>query len=151
MLEYYRFKKIHELFIKGREKEAIEQLAELQKRYIALCDNNTNLKMQVQEFEDILYLSRNLIFDQQFYWLITGRIKQGPFCPTCYDLDGILIRLSGEKNLRQCSLCNSQFVVKNEENALVQNSSTNHESCSAYVPQQAQQQKRSAKILPFVR
>ncbi len=148
MLEYYKFKKIHELFIKGREHEALEQLSELQKRYIALCDSNTNLKIQIQEYEDILYLSRNLVFDEQFYWLITGRIKQGPFCPTCYELDGMLIRLSGEREVRRCSQCNAEFtppagVEKTEKLAAGNDNTTN------FTYQVSKRQR--GKIIPFVR
>ena len=63
MLDYYRFKEIHDLFMKGKTEEARHVLMEMQSRYVSLCDENTMLKMQVQEFEDILYLSRNLVFD----------------------------------------------------------------------------------------
>ncbi len=109
MLEYHRFKTVHDLYMKGRGDEARQQLAGLQRRYVALCDENTTLKMQVQEYEDILYLARNLAFDGWFYWLTTGSIKQGPFCPTCYNRDGLLMRLSGEAHERFCSSCREVY------------------------------------------
>ena len=71
-------------------------LMEMQARYIAVCDENALLKMQVHEFEDILYLARNLVFDGSCYWLVAGGIKQGPFCPRCYNREGALIRLDAE-------------------------------------------------------
>lgn len=110
MLDYYRFKTVSDLFMQGKLEEARLELAELQRRYVAICDENTTLKMQVQEYEDILYLSRNLILDGKYYWLITGSIKQGPFCPTCYDRDGLLMRLAGEPGERFCTACRSTFV-----------------------------------------
>ncbi len=109
MLEYYRFKEIHDLFLKGKVDEARQHMAELQARYIALCDENSMLRTQIQGYEDILYLSRNLIFDGAFYWLVTGSIKQGPFCPVCYNRDGLLLRLADDGVSRQCLSCGSRF------------------------------------------
>ncbi len=109
MLEYYRFKEIHDLFLKGRTDEARQHMAELQGRYVALCDENSMLRTQIQGYEDILYLARNLIFDGAFYWLVTGSIKQGPFCPACYNRDGLLLRLADDGIARQCLSCNSSF------------------------------------------
>lgn len=110
MLDYYRFKTVSDLFMQGKTEEARLELAELQRRYVALCDENTTFKMQVQEYEDILYLSRNLILDGKYYWLITGSIKQGPFCPHCYDKDGLLMRLAGDPGERYCTVCRNSFV-----------------------------------------
>ena len=93
MLDYSRFKDIDELFVRGRHDEARHLLMEMQSRYIAVCDENSTLRMQVHEYEDILYLSRNLVFDGACYWLVTGGIKQGPFCRHCYNRSGALIRL----------------------------------------------------------
>lgn len=109
MLEYYRFKDIYELFLKGKVEEAKQSMQELQARYLALCDENISLRSQVQGYEDILYLSRNLVFDGTFYWLTTGSIKQGPFCPTCYNRDGLLLRLTDDGKSRQCLTCGAQF------------------------------------------
>ena len=105
MLEFYRFREVHELFSKGLLDDARIALAELQQRFITLCDENNLLKQQVKEFEDVLYLSRNLVFDGAVYWLITGKIKQGPFCQDCYNREGLLIRLTDGLSFWQCSQC----------------------------------------------
>lgn len=105
MLEYYKFKEINDLFLKGRIEEARHLLTEMQTRYVALSDENILLRSQVQEFEDILYLSRNLVFDGFCYWLMTGEIKQGPFCETCYNRDGVLVRLDSRSKSWQCPSC----------------------------------------------
>lgn len=109
MLEYYRFKEISDLFATGRQEEAKLRLMELQARYVHLCDENTVLRTQMQGYEDILYLSRNLIFDGTYYWLITGSIKQGPFCPTCYNRDGLLLRLADDGITRRCAVCSTRY------------------------------------------
>lgn len=109
MLEFFRFKEIHELYARGEAEEARRQLSELQARYVNLCDENAVLRTQIQGYEDILHLSRSLIFDGIFYWLITGSVKQGPFCPVCYNRDGLLLRLSDDGTSRHCLTCGSRF------------------------------------------
>ncbi|MDR1125285.1 MAG: hypothetical protein LBM64_04380 [Deltaproteobacteria bacterium] len=108
MLEYYRFKVIHDLFLKGQWDEACMQLKELQKRYVNICEENSALKSRMREYEDILFLARNFVFDGSFYWLITGSIKQGPFCPNCYNRDGQLVRIT-DMRPRRCAACGEIF------------------------------------------
>jgi len=109
MLEYFRFKEIHDLYSRGQVEDARHQLSELQARYVNLCGENAMLRTQIQGYEDILYLSRSLIFDGIFFWLITGSIKQGPFCPVCYNRDGLLLRLTDDGTSRHCLTCGSRF------------------------------------------
>ena len=105
MLDYYHFKEINDLFLKGQHEQARHLLTEMQARYISVCDENAMLKMQVKEMEDVLYLSKNLIFDGFCYWLITGNIKQGPFCQHCYNREGALIRLDTQEDEWHCPVC----------------------------------------------
>ncbi len=155
MLEYYRFKAVHDLFVKGKMDEARRELAELQRRYVTLCDENTTFKMQLQEYEDILYLARNLVFDGRFYWLETGSMRQGPFCPQCYDEDGLLMRLSGEREERFCTTCRISFQAHRVEDTAV---AVPHEPNRDYEPEQdfvfipsAHAARRRAKVIPFSR
>mgnify|MGYP006919445300 CR=1 FL=1 len=107
MLEYYHFKEINTLFLEGRHEEAQHLLAEMQARYIAVCDENSLLKTQVRELEDVFFLAKNLIFDGACYWLVTGSIRQGPFCPSCYNREGALIRLDTQNGEWRCPVCDS--------------------------------------------
>ena len=107
MLDYYRYKDVLELFVNGQTEEAKYLLMELQARHIALTDENSNLKTQVQEYEDILFISKNLLFDGSCYWLMTSGVKQGPFCRDCYSQDGQLIRLVEMPDAWRCPNCNS--------------------------------------------
>lgn len=146
MLEYYRFKQVADLFLAGKGEEAKIQLAELQRLYVKLCDENLTRRTQLQEYEDILYLERNLFFDDRYYWLVTGGIKQGPFCPSCYNKDGLLVRLAGEPHERYCTYCQQSFVM---------------EHLAAAVPMEPEEKKSAAtaplasrgrgKVIPFSR
>lgn len=140
MLDYYHFKDIDDLFAKGRRDEARHLLMEMQARYIAVCDENSTLRMQVHEFEDILYLSRNLVFDGACYWLIAGGVKQGPFCQRCYNRDGALIRLDADPAGDGRWRCVSCGAAHRRDHALPAQSSR---------PSASPSTSRSAKVIPF--
>lgn len=143
MLEYYRFKQVSDLFLAGKTEEAKLQLAELQRRYVKLCDENLTRRTQLQEYEDILYLERNLYFDERFYWLVTGGIKQGPFCPSCYNKDGLLVRLAGEPHDRYCTYCQQSYA--SEPFAVAVPHEPEHTALATKSPQ------RRGKVIPFSR
>lgn len=147
MLDYYRFKTVNDLFMQGRHEEARLELAALQRRYVALCDENTSLKMQAQEFEDILYLARNLIFDGEFYWLTTGSIRQGPFCPDCYNHDGLIVRLMGEPGERLCTTC--RRVYTSEDRREEQLAALAAQGAEAAFAPAASSGRRRARVIPF--
>lgn len=110
MLEYYRFKEALDCCMQGDADKAREILAELQQKYIEVCDENAMLRSQVAEYEDILYLAKNLEYDGRCYWLFTGSIRQGPFCRKCYDEHGLLTRLHEEGGDQwQCLSCGCRF------------------------------------------
>lgn len=150
MLEYYRFKVVSDLFMQGKTEEARLELTELQRRYVALCDENTTCKMQIQEYEDVMYLARNLILDGQFYWLITGNIKQGPFCPQCYTRDGLLMRLSGDPGERFCTLCRENYSSEPAPLSKAAVALPDFEGGGGF-PRLLEQSRRKAKVIPFGR
>ena len=109
MLDYYLFKQIHDLFVQGEHAEAKSLLLQLQEKYIETCDENTLLKTQIQEFDDVLYLAKNLKYDGFSYWLKTGTIRQGPFCQQCFDKDGLLVRLHEAESGWVCHTCGYRY------------------------------------------
>lgn len=118
MLDYYLFKQVHDLYEQGRTENARLILKELQEKYIEAWDENALLKTQLQEYEDVLYLAKNLEYDGYSYWLKTGAIKQGPFCQQCFDKDGLLIRLHEHKDSWKCLTCGAEYdrgAAKEEE------------------------------------
>ena len=150
MLDYYRFKTVSDLFMQGKIEEARLELAELQCRYVALCDENTTFKMQVQEYEDVLYLARNLVLNGQFYWLITGNVKQGPFCPHCYNKDGLLMRLSGDPDQRHCTACRESFASIPRQLKKAAVVAQDFSDGGSFIPP-LEQSPRKGKVIPFGR
>ncbi len=111
MLDYYCFQKIQHFFRQGKTDAALQTLMELQARYIALQDEARSLKDRVQELEDIIFLSKTLYFDEQFYWIKIASITQGPFCPSCYERDGTLFRLHMHQNSMCCAYCGAEYML----------------------------------------
>ena len=146
MLEYYKFKQIADLFGKGQNDEALLQLAELQHRYVALSDENITYRMQIQEYEDILYLSRNLFFDGRFFWLATGPVKQGPFCAECYNRDGLLVRLAGQMETRHCPYCHTPYHEVTPYIVMEQAMAVPQEAAS---PSLGKQSRHKTRVIPF--
>lgn len=132
MLDYRRFKEINDLFAAGRTEQARHLLMELQSRCIALRDEMERLRVQIRTLEDILYLSKNLSRENGFYWLTTPGVRQGPFCPQCYDTVGALIRLEKADYALHCPYCGQRHALPRP----------------AAAPAPAG---RMARIIPFVR
>jgi hypothetical protein len=101
----------------NRPHEARLLLAELQRRYVSVCNENAALRMQIQEYDDILYIARNLTIDNGFYWLVTGAVRQGPFCPDCHNRDGLLVRLVGDGRDLLCPNCRGSFLSPRHKQA----------------------------------
>ena len=112
MLDYWLFKKIYELALKCDHEEVRNLLGVLQEKYIALCDENSMYKIQLQELEDIIYLANSLINDEELYWLKTGSVRQGPFCKNCYDTKGVLLRMYDRDSEWRCYACGSAHQQK---------------------------------------
>lgn len=136
MLDYRRFKEINDLFASGQPEKARRLLMELQSRCIALRDEMSMLKVRLQTFEDIFYLSRNLYEADGFYWLRTVGAKQGPFCAHCYESEGALIRLEKTGSELRCPYCDSRYAGSARASA---------------GPADSRLAMRQARILPFAR
>ena len=93
MLDYRLFKEINDLFTSGQYRKARQLLMEIQSRSIALRDEINMLRARLKTLEDAAFLNENLQSQNGFYWLFTNNLRQGPFCPHCYESEGALIRL----------------------------------------------------------
>lgn len=109
MLDYRKFREICELFASGKSEQARRLLMEMQSRCLGLRDEIAMLKFRIDELETALDLARNMSFESGFYWLMANGLRQGPFCPRCYESDGALIRLESQETGRFCPYCGELF------------------------------------------
>ena len=82
-----------------------EQLLSLQAEVFDLYDENRNLKEERRQLREQLELRAKLSFENNFYWIVDGDSKEGPFCPKCYDHDHATRRMLELGHLRGCPTC----------------------------------------------
>jgi hypothetical protein len=106
---------------------------EAEKRIVALRVSATaahleirKLKEQLRALERELQLRDSLSYDGQFYWTGMGDAKEGPYCPSCYDAEHLMIRLQyrtveeidyetgytrpGERIFYKCTRCSKKSI-----------------------------------------
>ena len=116
MLDYRLFKEINDLFTSGQYRKARQLLMEIQSRSIALRDEISMLRARLRTLEDAAFLNENLQTQNGFYWLFTNNLRQGPFCPHCYESEGGLIRLERSHKTLCCPYCHATYPgIANEE------------------------------------
>jgi len=83
---------------------------ELREAAIELQDENYELKQKIKELEAELATKQEVVWEKPSYWLIKDKVKDGPFCQICYDVDNKLVRLQGGKNdFWKCNSCKSSY------------------------------------------
>lgn len=117
MMDYCRFRDINDFFANGQPEKARRLLMEIQSRCIALQDEISMLKLRLQTAEEALYLAQNLAREGSFYWLNSPGVRQGPFCPRCYDSEGALIRLERVDSLLVCPYCQESYALPIQKSA----------------------------------
>jgi hypothetical protein len=103
-------KDIFELIKKGATLEAQEKIMELREMCITLQEENHNLRRRITELENILSISKRLMWEAPYYWVKSGEAKEGPFCQVCYDKEKRLIRLQNHgKGAWSCYSCKNSY------------------------------------------
>jgi len=98
---FSEFQSMAALFQEAGKMELYEKIAKL-------FEENRALKEKVSELEKKLKLKESMVFEDRAYWIKDGEKKDGPFCPHCWDADGLTIRLidspvtPGRKNCSKC-------------------------------------------------
>ncbi len=115
MFQATGFKRALNLAKEGKYDEAEALLKSLQDEFLAICEENEALKLQLTEVADVLDLADKVQFDGQKYWLIEGDEKKGPFCQVCYDRDGLLVHLQEHENHWECQNCRGLYMIPREK------------------------------------
>lgn len=106
------FKKVLDLLRAGKQDDARELLALLQERFLGLCQENENLRRQMDEVAQVLNLAECVEFDGQKYWLSENFRKKGPYCQVCYDRDALLVRLQEHDKHWHCQGCGNLYLKR---------------------------------------
>jgi regulator of replication initiation timing len=73
--------------------ELVKQVLALQNDIVKMMDENRILKDENRALEEQLQVKQTLSFHDKFYWMPKKEgTEDGPFCPTCQDVDHKLVR-----------------------------------------------------------
>ncbi len=71
----------------------IRLASQLQSENIALTNENLELRRKADRAEEWRAIREKLKFEDGAYWFVEDGRKDGPFCPTCADVDEKRVRL----------------------------------------------------------
>lgn len=85
---------IYELVKKGAMLEAQEAILKYREEIVKLTEENIELKQEISDLTNQINLEHELKYvGEVYYRLLDDNLKEGPFCPRCYDVDRKLVRL----------------------------------------------------------
>ncbi|RPF50302.1 hypothetical protein [Aquisalibacillus elongatus] len=86
------------------------QILEIQEKALELQNENAELKKQIEELKDNSDIAKQLITQDNVYYLENVEGNDGPFCTGCWDNSSKLIRLhvnerDNARSLTNCTKC----------------------------------------------
>jgi len=86
-------KDIVDLVQRGATSEAEERIGALRVSAMTAQLEITSLRERVSALERELALRDTVSFDGEFYWIGEVDSRDGPYCPTCFDTERLMMRL----------------------------------------------------------
>ena len=86
-------KDIVDLVQRGATREAENRIVALRASASNALQEISSLKERVTALERELQMRDRMSFDGQFYWTGEGAGREGPYCPTCFDVERLMLRL----------------------------------------------------------
>jgi regulator of replication initiation timing len=86
-------KELFELVQKADNIDLYRQTTALQQDIMKLLDENRDLRDEVRILRQQASIAESLEFSENAYYRRTESGREGPFCPTCWDREGKLVRL----------------------------------------------------------
>ena len=102
-----------DLVKKGSQMEAQTQIQQLQEQYLDLHAENLELKQELLEIKGRLQDQTEMVFESPFFYSISEKEKQGPFCPRCWQDKNKKCRVvetpDSYNGSQQCQVCDEPF------------------------------------------
>lgn len=73
------------------------QILDLQQEALELVEENNNLKTELQEIRKSTDIQEKLVFEDNSYFIRDEYRNDGPYCTTCWDYEGKLVRMHEQK------------------------------------------------------
>lgn len=93
--------------VKFKLAELIGALAEAKMDIASIRELILDKDKEIFELKGLLEIKEKVIWEKPYYFLIENSLKDGPYCPTCYDNQNKMIRLQDKGNgCWSCHVCN---------------------------------------------
>jgi len=97
--------KIAELIKKIGDMELYKKILDLETEVRELTRDKRRSDDKVEELERTLKIKGELVFRENHYYLKNDEKEDGPFCSSCWDRDGKLIRIHNTVYGINCPVC----------------------------------------------
>jgi len=97
--------------VKLKLAELVEALAEAKMETASIREVLLEKDDELRRLKSEIEIKDKIIWENPYYFLINGDVKDGPFCQRCYDSEKKLIRLQspGRNGYWECKECNSGY------------------------------------------
>jgi len=98
---------IGDIIQKTGDREVYEKFLAIQEKALEILEENNNLKQEIEKLKKQLEIKDSIKFEENVYWIKDkeGNVKEGPFCPKCYDDEKLLMHLISfamNSNIKRC-------------------------------------------------
>jgi hypothetical protein len=106
---------IKDILKKTGDRKVYEKFLAIQEKALDPLEENNNLKQEIEKLQKKLEIKDSIEFEENVYWIKDkeGNVKEGPFCPKCYDDEKLLMHLVSyamNSNIKKCPKC--KFVIQ---------------------------------------
>lgn len=94
--------------VKFKLAELVSALAEAKMDIASIKELILEKENEISVLKGLLEIKKKVMWEKPFYFLVEDDVKDGPYCPTCYDNHKKMIRLQDEENGSwRCHVCTS--------------------------------------------
>jgi hypothetical protein len=105
-------KDVADLVKKFNDIELNRRILKLEEEVMDLSRDKRRLEDRVGELTLILEVKESLIYEDNYYFVQRGDIKDGPYCSACWDRNKYLVRIHSGTFSYGCPVCSSTSKVK---------------------------------------
>lgn len=110
-------KKVAEIAQQAKNIPLYEKILDVQAKLLEMQEHILKLETENKELKEKLKVSKNVVYEDNAYWVAENDKKDGPFCSHCYDKDKTLIRMPDRTKTNAyttCPECKNTFNIRDE-------------------------------------
>jgi hypothetical protein len=119
IIDFEGIERVFDRLIPSREKTELRDqvvrlrslVLELQTDLATVLREKAELQVRLRRLEEAFQPAGEVVYAESVYWDVCDGIRNGPYCPNCYDADRRMIRLNpgSEKGTYSCHIHDTTF------------------------------------------